>query len=198
LATLWISRVLPTAPLFAHFGPEASYINRTEPVYSCTATASIPTDRNPPAALVNNWMGAVFTLRNIRKTKIYDLAAAMPLVLWYGLGIRGLLPRIGAQSPQHLNSFDALALMAVVSQALTIGFMTIRTSSPRTAVSRVVAANRSHRRLAFLFHVSSCPIGESHAGDSHTRRNSSHSRNGIIDLCKLLAWALVQYLSRRT
>jgi hypothetical protein len=121
---LQLTRVLYTSPLLASFVPQASYINRAEPVYR--HFAGISTDRDPPAAPVNNWIGAVFTLRNIRKTKIYDLAAAMPLVFWYGLGIRGLLPRIGAQSLQRLDSFDALALMAVVSQALTIGFMTVQ------------------------------------------------------------------------
>jgi hypothetical protein len=45
---------------------------------------------------VNNGMGAVCAHPNIRKTKIYDLVAATPLLFLYRLGIA--LPEIGAQS----------------------------------------------------------------------------------------------------
>jgi protein-S-isoprenylcysteine O-methyltransferase Ste14 len=58
------------------------------------------------------------------KTKLYDLAAATPMVVWFSFGIGGSLLQIGAPISQTLNSHDGGAL-AIFPQLAHVVFLSL-------------------------------------------------------------------------
>jgi len=59
------------------------------------------------------------------RAKLYDLAAALPLIGWYGLAIAGLVPEIRSELASLDGRFDAVPCATLLSQIATLAFMAL-------------------------------------------------------------------------
>jgi len=97
---------------------------------------------------------------NFQRTKLYDLLAASPLIVWYGLAVAGLVPQIADTWRTYGSSHDtvaglsALSLVAsLVFLALQIVLFLVRRPPERfseSVWSRIVALLGANAALAFL------------------------------------------------
>lgn len=57
------------------------------------------------------------------KHKAYDILTASPLIIWYTFTIFGVLPKLVAASRHQMNAPDAVGVLTVIAQAVTIAFL---------------------------------------------------------------------------
>jgi len=99
-------------------------------------------------------------MQRFQNTKLFDLAAAAPLIVWYCIGIAGLLPQLLNECRQLLSAFHLTTLCAILSQTVSLAFLglqivlfVIRRTPERKSqgfVPRAVAIVGSNLQLAFL------------------------------------------------
>ena len=99
-------------------------------------------------------------MTRFQSSKLYDVGAVAPLVLWYGLSIWGLAPKIAAECAQLRASFTPDTAMEVASEATTLAFLGLQivlflirrlpqAKAPGVA-PRLAAVVGSNLQLAFL------------------------------------------------
>ena len=58
-----------------------------------------------------------------QRSKLYDVAAVSPLILWYGLGIWHLAPKIAQECAGLGAGFSAASALGILSQVATLAFL---------------------------------------------------------------------------
>ena len=58
-----------------------------------------------------------------RDTRLYDLAAVTPLILWYGLGVKGLIPQIALEAKEVWAGFAPALAFKLASQCVSLIFL---------------------------------------------------------------------------
>ena len=99
-------------------------------------------------------------MTRFQSSRLYDLGAVTPLILWYGLSIWGLAPKIAAECAQLQVSFAPGTAMDVASQATTLAFLGLQIvlflirrlpeAKARGVAPRLAALIGSNVQLAFL------------------------------------------------
>lgn len=99
-------------------------------------------------------------MRRFQSSKIWDIAAASPLILWYGLGIWGLAPQIAKQCAALSTGLAARPALQVLSQTATLVFLGLQIVlflirhppevKARGVCPRLAALIGSNLQLAFL------------------------------------------------
>lgn len=62
-------------------------------------------------------------MRPFRDTKLYDLAAVAPLILWYGMGVKGLLPQITAEAGALWHGFAWDVAFKLAARGVSLAFL---------------------------------------------------------------------------
>src|ERR1051325_9093618 len=99
-------------------------------------------------------------LDDLRHSKLYDLAAASPLILFYGFAIVGLWPQIGREVSAYVRAHDVAAGLSASTMLATLIFLAvqmalflIRRVPERTAegfLPRAAAVLGANLNFAFL------------------------------------------------
>lgn len=63
------------------------------------------------------------SMTRLSRSKAYDLAAAAPLIVWYGVGIWERVPHIAQQCAALWSTFAAGPALEVASETATLGFL---------------------------------------------------------------------------
>lgn len=65
-------------------------------------------------------------MRSLQHSKLYDLAAASPLILFYGFAIVGLWPQIGRELSAYLRAQDVAAGLSGAAKLATLIFLAVQ------------------------------------------------------------------------
>lgn len=65
-------------------------------------------------------------MRRIRDTKLFDLAAVAPLILWYGLAIWKLVPPLASQFHTLTSAFELVPAIGATAKAATLVFLALQ------------------------------------------------------------------------
>lgn len=100
-------------------------------------------------------------LERWRNSKLYDLSAAAPLMVWFALGIAALAPQVVLECRDLVESFNYAGMLNVLSQAGTMSFMGLqivlyairrlpeaKASGLRPRIAAIIGANASFAFLA--------------------------------------------------
>ena len=99
-------------------------------------------------------------MTRFRSSRLYDAGAVAPLILWYGLSIWGLAPKIAGECAALWASFVPDTAMEVASEATTLAFLGLQIvlflirrlpeAKARGIAPRLAALIGSNIQLAFL------------------------------------------------